>query len=248
MNEQAFENILGTDITVITQDEALAAVRKNLDVWRGRYIVACNVHAVVTAHDDATFRAAENGAVMALPDGKPLCLVQRWRGHSQAGHVPITALMEAILSDASLRDTRHYFYGSTAETQRKLIAKIQERYPNIRIVGSEPSVFRPLSEKETNALLDRMHRAVPDFIWIGLGVPRQERLMSEIASRTNALMLGVGGGFDVLSGNVKRAPYWMQRLCLEWLYRLLLEPKRLFKRYCITNTRFIWLLLTEKSR
>lgn len=248
MNERVSVNILGTNVTVTSPDDALAAIRENLDAWRGRYIVACNVHAVVTAHDDAAFRAAENGAVMALPDGKPLCLVQRRRGYGNAGHAPITTLMEAILTDASMRGARHYFYGSTEETQRKLVHKLRERNPEIKIVGSEPSVFRPLTPTETDALLNRMRDAAPDCIWIGLGVPRQELMMAETAAKTHSLMLGVGGGFDVLSGNVKRAPLWMQRMCLEWLYRLMQEPKRLFKRYFITNTRFLWLLLTERSR
>lgn len=248
MDEQARVSILGTNVTVTDLSDALTCIYRELDALRGEYIVACNVHAVVTAHDDEAFRAAENGAIIALPDGKPLCLVQRRRGFPSAGHVPITTLMEAILDSSVSRGYRHYFYGSTMETQRLLVERLMRLYPGLSIVGSEPSVFRPLSAEETDALLTRMNDAKPDFIWIGLGVPRQELFMSAARTRTQALMLGVGGGFDVLAGNVRRAPRWMQKACLEWLYRLLQEPKRLFKRYFVTNTRFIWLLLKERGK
>lgn len=237
--------ILGVHIAVIDPPRALEAVTRHCADWRGQYITACNVHTTVTAHDDPTLRAAENGAVLALPDGKPLTLVQRARGCRDAGHVPITALLEAVLAVSAECGYRHYFYGSTAQTQALLKNRIAAEYPGVAIVGGEPSVFRPLSEAENDALVDRVNAAQPDFLWVGLGAPRQELWMAQNAGRINALMLGVGGGFDVLAGNVKRAPGWMQKLCLEWLFRLLQEPKRLFKRYVVTNTRFLYLLMKE---
>ncbi len=248
MGTLPFVNILGTNVTVTDPASALALVERNHTKWRGRYIVACNVHAVVTALDNAAFCAAENEAVLALPDGKPLTIVQRRNGHPDAGHVPITALMESILSVSPSRGYRHYFYGSTEETQALLQERLQQRYPGIQIVGSKPSVFRPLTTEEKESLYADINAAAPDFLWVGLGVPRQELFMSEAAERVHALMLGVGGGFDVLCGNVQRAPVWMQRMCLEWLYRLLQEPKRLFRRYFITNTRFLWLLVKERRK
>ena len=248
MRECACVNILGTNVAVTDAWEAFAAVTRNLDAWRGRYIVACNVHAVITAYDDASFRAAENGAVMALPDGRPLCLVQRRRGYGSAGHVPITTLMEAVLAVSAQKGYRHFFYGSTQKTQTQLCEALREKYPGIAIVGSEPSVFRPLTPEETRTLYARINAAKPDFVWIGLGVPRQELFMAAAETQIDGLMLGVGGAFDVLAGNVKRAPVWMQRACLEWLYRLLQEPRRLFKRYFVTNTRFLWLLAKEHEK
>lgn len=248
MAKRPFVDILGTNVSVVNPEEALASVEQWYNEWRGQYIVACNVHAIVTAHDDAVFRAAENGAVMALPDGKPLSIVQRRRGFPDAGHVPITALMEAVLAVSAEKGYRHYFYGSTQATQDCLQKQLMLRYPGIAIAGSEPSVFRPLAAEEADTLYARINAAEPDFVWIGLGVPRQELFMAGAQSRVHALMLGVGGGFDVLSGNVRRAPVWMQKACLEWLYRLLQEPKRLFRRYVVTNTRFLWLLCKERRK
>lgn len=240
-------SILGVRISVVDPARALAAVTKNLDAWRGEYVTACNVHATVSAHDDAAFCAAENGAVLALPDGKPLTIVQRRRGVPNAGHVPITTLMESVLADSAAHGWRHYFYGSTEHTQELLKEKLRQAYPGITIVGSEPSVFRALSAAENDALVARINAARPDFVWVGLGVPRQELWMADNRGRIQALMLGVGGGFDVLAGNVLRAPKWMQTLCLEWLFRLLQEPKRLFRRYFVTNTRFLYLLTKEPN-
>ena len=239
-------DILGVNVSVTDPARALDSVTHNLDAWRGRYVTACNVHAVVTAVDDAAFCAAENGAVLALPDGKPLTIVQRRRGKTDAGHVPITALMEAVLKESNAHGWRHYFYGSTEKTQALLRERLARDYPGATVAGCEPSVFRPLTDGESEALIARINAAKPDFLWVGLGLPRQELFMAQNRGTVNALMLGVGGGFDVLAGNVKRAPTWMQRSCLEWLYRLLQEPKRLFRRYLVTNTRFLYLLAKEK--
>ncbi len=238
--------VLGVQVSVTDMDSVLAAIAANLEVWRGQYVTACNVHATVTAQDDPALMAAENGAVLTLPDGKPLTLAQRKRGFAQAGHVPITELMERILMESGDHGWRHYFYGSTQKTQDQLMEKLHESYPGAVVAGSEPSVFRPLTEQENQELVARINATKADFVWVGLGAPRQELFMASNQGAINALMLGVGGGFDVLSGNVKRAPAWMQKLCLEWLFRLLQEPKRLFKRYVVTNTRFLYLLSRER--
>ncbi len=238
--------ILGVNVSVTDPARALAAIEEHLDAWRGRYITACNVHTTVTAHDDPALCAAENGAVLTLPDGKPLTLVQRKRGHAGAGHVPVTALMERVLAESAAHGYRHYFYGSTERTQALLRERLNRDYPGVIVAGSEPSVFRPLTREENGALVDRINAAAPDFVWVGLGAPRQELWMAQNAGAVNALMLGVGGGFDVLAGNMKRAPRWMQTLCLEWLFRMLQEPKRLFHRYLLTNTRFLYLLGRER--
>lgn len=244
---QEHADILGVTIAVTDPARALSAIKAHWNDWRGQYITACNVHATVTAHDDPAFRAAENGAVMALPDGKPLTIVQRRRGHASAGHVPITGLMEAVLAASAERGWRHFFYGSTEQTQALLKSRIAVDYPGVAIVGGEASVFRPLSDAENDALVARINAARPDFVWVGLGVPRQELFMAQNRGRVNALMFGVGGGFDVLAGNVRRAPRWMQRCCLEWLFRLVQEPRRLLKRYFVTNTRFLYLLCKERA-
>ena len=241
-------NILGVNVTVTDLPGALSAVEAEKAALNGRYICVCNVHTTVMAHDDPAMLAAENGAALVLPDGGPLSVVQRRRGYVNAARVTGPDFMEAVLARSGKTGWRHYFYGSTEQTQRALFAALTERYPGLHIAGGRASAFRPLTEAENQEILDEIDAVRADFVWVGLGAPRQELWMAENAGKTHALMVGVGGAFDVFSGNVKRAPDWMQRCCLEWLFRLLQEPRRLFKRYFVTNTRFLWLLFKERGR
>ena len=140
---------------------------------------------------------------------------------------------------------RHYFYGSTPETLKLLKEKVEEKY-HLAIVGLESPPFRKLTEEEDRKVVERINAARADFVWVGLGAPKQEKWMYEHKGRINGLMIGVGAGFDYFAGNIKRAPMWMQKCSLEWLYRLMQDPKRLFKRYLVTNTKFLW--LTAKGK
>lgn len=241
-------DILGVHYAVTSLPDVLARMEANKDAWRGAYICAGNVHTTVMAHDDPAFARVENGSVLTVPDGKPLVLVQRRMGFPQAGHVPVTTLMDWVFRDGAMAGRRHFFYGSRQETLEKLVPALEKTYPGIVIAGAEPSVFRPMTREENDALVERINAAAPDILWVGLGAPRQENWMAENRGKVQALMVGVGGGFDCFAGNVKRAPEWMQKLCLEWLYRLLQEPRRLFKRYFVTNTRFLWLMAKAGGR
>ena len=150
-------------------------------------------------------------------------------------------LMQEIfeLSDKE-KNYRHYFYGSTPQTLEKLESELKRRYPNLKIAGMYSPPFRKLTQEEDIEVVERINKTKPDFVWIGLGAPKQEIWMAKHQGLVKGLMLGVGAGFDYHAGNRKRAPQWMQRMNLEWLYRLLQDPKRLFKRYMYTNTSFIW--------
>ena len=115
-----------------------------------------------------------------------------------------------------------------------------EKYPEIQIAGMYSPPFRPLTEEEDRAIVERINETKPDFVWVGLGAPKQEKWMAAHQGKIDGLMLGVGAGFDYYAENIKRAPMWMQKHNLEWVYRLVQDPKRLFKRYWSTNTKFIW--------
>lgn len=194
----------------------------------------------MTAHDDPSYRAVQNGAVMALPDGGPLSQYSRRKGFAQAARVTGPDLMKEMLRESAQKHYRHYFYGSTQETLDILREKITRNYPGAVIAGMVSPPFRPLTEEEDAAAVAAINEARPDFVWVGLGAPKQERWMAAHQGRVHALMLGVGAAFDYEAGNIRRAPRWMQRCNLEWLYRLLQDPKRLFKRYFVTNTKFLW--------
>lgn len=232
--------IMGVRIAVTDMETTVRRIEEHLDDWRGEYICVANVHTTVTAHDDPSYRAVQNGAVMALPDGGPLSQYSRRKGFAQAARVTGPDLMKEMLRESAQKHYRHYFYGSTQETLDILREKITRNYPGAVIAGMASPPFRPLTEEEDAAAVAAINEARPDFVWVGLGAPKQERWMAAHQGRVHALMLGVGAAFDYEAGNIRRAPRWMQRYNLEWLYRLLQDPKRLFKRYFVTNTKFLW--------
>ena len=135
---------------------------------------------------------------------------------------------------------RHFFYGSTEETLEKLSANLTKDYPRSTITGMYSPPFRELTEEEDKEIIKMINNSNPDFVWIGLGAPKQEKWMAAHQGKIDGLMVGVGAAFDYYAGNIKRAPQWMQKTNLEWLYRLMQDPKRLFKRYFVTNSKFIW--------
>ena len=148
--------------------------------------------------------------------------------------------MEQIFRISAEKGYRHYFYGSTQQTLDSLFASLQKKYPGIQIAGMYSPPFRPLTAEEDEMVVRQIMASNPDFIWVGLGAPKQEIWMADHKGKVNALMVGVGAGFDYFVGNIQRAPQWMQKCNLEWLYRLIQDPKRLFKRYLHTNPAFIW--------
>lgn len=233
-------DIMGVHIAVTTMEKTVRCLEEHLDDWRGEYICVANVHTTVTAHGDPAYRAVQNGAVLALPDGGPLSQYSRRKGFADAARVTGPDLMQQMLRESADRHYRHYFYGSTPQTLDELRRKIEARYPGAVIAGMESPPFRPLTEEEDALAVERINRTHPDFVWVGLGAPKQERWMAAHQGRVQALMLGVGAAFDYEAGNIRRAPAWMQRCNLEWLYRLLQDPGRLFKRYFVTNTQFLW--------
>lgn len=147
--------------------------------------------------------------------------------------------MEEIFKVSVEKGYWHYFYGSTEETLTLLKEKLEQVYPGIGIAGMYSPPFRAMSAQEDEEVVARINASGADFVWVGLGAPKQENWMADHQGRVNGFMVGVGAGFDYFAGNIERAPEWMQKSNLEWLYRLLQDPKRLFKRYLRTNTKFI---------
>ncbi len=232
--------ILGVDILVTNMEETVETIEREIGELRGQYICVGNVHTTVMAHDDPDYRRVQNSAAFVLPDGKPLSVYSRKHGFPEAQRVTGPDLMLALFA----RDNglRHYFYGSTEETLAALEEKLRERYPGLAIAGMVSPPFRALTGEEDAAEVERINASGADIIWVGLGAPKQELWMYEHRGSVNGVMIGVGAGFDYHAGRIRRAPAWMQRLSLEWLYRLLQDPRRLFRRYLVTNTRYLWLI------
>ncbi len=233
-------NIMGVNIAAINMEWLLDYLEKNISEIKGDYICVSNVHTTVTSFEDAAYCAIQNGGLMAIPDGGPLSTVGQKRGHKNMERTTGPSLMGEIFEISAKKGYRHYFYGSKEETLELLQKKLMEKYPEIQIAGMYSPPFRPLTEEEDKVIIERINETKPDFVWVGLGAPKQEKWMAAHQGKIDGLMLGVGAGFDYYAENIKRAPMWMQKHNLEWVYRLVQDPKRLFKRYWSTNTKFIW--------
>lgn len=232
-------NIMGVNIAAINMNWLLKFTNKYIKDLSGDYMCVSNVHTTVTSYEDAEYRAVQNGGIMAIPDGGPLSSIGRRRGHQKMERTTGPSYMEEIFKISAEKGYRHYFYGSTPETLNKLKETLFHDYPGLKIVGTYSPPFRPTTEDEDHANVERINEVNADFVWIGLGAPKQERWMAAHQGKVKGFMVGVGAGFDYFAGNINRAPKWMQKNNLEWVYRLIQDPKRLFCRYLRTNTKFI---------
>lgn len=233
-------NIMGVNIAAINMEWLVEYLRENLVDIKGDYICVSNVHTTVTAYENPDYLKVQNGGLMAIPDGGPLSTVGQKRGYKNMARTTGPSLMGEIFKISAEKGYRHYFYGSKEETLEILKQKLEEKYSGIQIAGMYSPPFRPLTEDEDKEVVERINETKPDYVWIGLGAPKQEKWMAEHQGKIDGLMLGVGAGFDYYAENIKRAPMWMQKSNLEWVYRLMQDSKRLFKRYLHTNTKFIW--------
>lgn len=246
INEPSRVRVIDVPVSVVTLKSAVQYVADNFGELCGGYVCAANAHTTVMAHEDPKYRRVQLEAALTLPDGKPLAVIGKRRSRMQMEKVTGTHFMQRIFTDPGFAGKKHYFYGTREADLAGMIPAIQKDYPALQICGWEPSVFRELSDPEVDALAERIRAAEADFVWVALGAPRQEHLMYRLRGKTGAVMTGVGGAFHILAGTVGDAPVWMQNAGLEWFYRLCKEPKRLFKRYLVTNTKFIVYHLMSK--
>lgn len=233
-------NIMGVNVAAIDMNWLVEFTNRYIKELSGDYMCVSNVHTTVTAFEDEEYCSILNGGIMAIPDGGPLSSEGRRRGYKDMKRTAGPSYMEEIFDISVEKEYTHFFYGSTEETLRKIKSYLENKYEGIKIVGMYSPPFEPLNDEEESKIERMINDANADFLWIGLGAPKQERWMSAHQGKLKGFMVGVGAGFDFLAGNIKRAPKWMQDNNLEWLYRLLQDPKRLFKRYFYTNIRFIW--------
>lgn len=233
-------NILGVSVAAINMEWLLNFTKKYVKILSGDYICVSNVHTTVTAYEDPSYREVQNGGILAIPDGGPLSTIGRKRGAKHMRRTTGPNYMGEIFNISKQYGYRHFFYGSTQETLDKMREVLERDYPGIEIAGMYSPPFRPLSDEEDEEIVKNINSLDQDFLWVALGAPKQERWMAAHQGRVKGLMVGVGAGFDYYAGKIKRAPRWMQNNDLEWLYRLIQEPKRLFKRYLVTNSKFIW--------
>lgn len=232
--------IMGVQIAAINMEWLLEFTHKNIALLSGDYCCVSNVHTTVVSWEDKQYCAIQNGAVLAIPDGGPLSSIGRKRGYKKMQRTTGPEYMGEILKASVEKGYRHYFYGSTEKTLKMLYKALMGTYPGLQIAGMYSPPFRKLTKEEDREIIERINKAEPDFVWVGLGAPKQERWMAGHQGKIRGFMVGVGAGFDYFAGNIKRAPEWMQKRNLEWMFRLLQDPRRLFYRYWHTNIKFLW--------
>jgi N-acetylglucosaminyldiphosphoundecaprenol N-acetyl-beta-D-mannosaminyltransferase len=210
-----------------------------------QYIAVTGMHGISEAQEDSHFRDILQSAGLVIPDGMPLVWLGRFQGHrAMIRRTPGSEVMEEFCR-ATGSKYRHFFYGGVPGVADLLAKSERERY-GIRIAGTYCPPFRPLTQEEEREVQAMIRDAAPDILWVGLSTPKQEKWMYDHRQTIQVpVMLGVGAAFDMNTGRLKRAPKWMQETGLEWLYRLLMEPRRLWRRYIINGSKFVWAVWKE---
>jgi len=240
-------NVLGVGISLINMRLALDEIDRWIVSGDRRYVSVCTVHTVMECRRDAGLRRIVNRAGMTTPDGMPLVWLSRLAGHRYVSRVYGPDLMLAEMGASVENGHRHFFYGGRAGVADRLAETMRRRFPGVRIVGT---ISPPLASAEalcTDETAAQIDAAQPDIVWVGVSSPKQERWMACMRSRLRApVLIGVGAAFDFHTGSVRQAPRWVQRSGLEWLFRLVQEPGRLWRRYLIDNPWFLIELARQK--
>lgn len=231
--------VIGAPIDVLTWDVALARIFEWGGKRESRYVCICNVHSVVSGRQDEEFARVVREADMATPDGAPVAWMLRRLGFRGQARINGPDLMWKYCAIAEREGASVYFYGSTELTLAMLRAALLRSFPDLKIAGMASPPFRTLTEEEDEAAIRAINETGAGVVFVSLGCPKQEKWMAAHRGRVRAVMIGVGAAFDYHSGQINRAPKWMQGAGLEWLHRLCSEPRRLWKRYLVTNTIFV---------
>ena len=239
--------LLGVPISVLNLETAVSAVRFLVDERRrrlqGTYICVRDVNGIVECQRDSALKDIHKRAALVTPDGMPVVWWGRLTGHADVNRVAGSDLMMEICRRSVEFGFRHFFFGGEEGVAEDLARKLGARFPGLSVVGTWTPPFRSLTVEERAQVIEAINRSGADIVWVGLGAPKQERFMADIAPElTGAVLVGVGAAYDFLSGRKPRAPRWLQRSGLEWLFRLATEPRRLWRRYLVNNSVFLWLL------
>ena len=231
--------VLGMRVDATSYEDASRRVASWGRDGRSAYVCVATVHMVMEAFDSPAFRQTVNGADLVTPDGRPLVWALRGLGVKDATQVRGTDLVTHVVERAARDGIPIGLYGGTPELLEKFVRILRRRYPGVRVVCRIAPPFRPLTPEEDESVTREILSSGARILFVGIGCPKQERWMEAHRGRIPAVMLGVGAAFDFHTGRVRQAPGWMQVAGLEWLFRLLMDPRRLWKRYARHNPRFI---------
>jgi N-acetylglucosaminyldiphosphoundecaprenol N-acetyl-beta-D-mannosaminyltransferase len=242
--------ILGIPIAMLDYERAMSIMDQMVEEKHRGWVCAAAVHSVMVAQDDPLMKQALSDAVITVPDGMPIV----WAANTLGEHLPNRVygpeLMRRHCNRSVERDHRVWLYGGRDQGALvQLALNLRRKHPGIRIVGGYSPPFRSLTSEEDEAIADQINAAKPDVLWVGIGVPKQEKWMVRMRERLDVpVMCAVGAAFDFHAGRVSQAPRWMQERGLEWTYRIAQEPRRLLPRYLYTNPRFTLELTRQYAR
>jgi len=245
-SEEQRVNILGVGVSALSMDSALQKSEDLLDAGGSGYVCVTGVHGIMEAQSDEEFRKILNHSFLTTPDGMPTVWLGHLKGFKSMTRVYGPDYMANMCQRSVDRGYRHFLYGGKEGVAEELRDELTRRFPGLQIVGTYTPPFRPLNSGEEELLRLQLEEVKADILWCGLSTPKQERFMAAYMGRLPVkMMVGVGAAFDLLSGNLDEAPNWMKRCGLQWLYRLIKEPRRLWRRYLTNNPRFTWLTILQ---
>jgi N-acetylglucosaminyldiphosphoundecaprenol N-acetyl-beta-D-mannosaminyltransferase len=242
------QRVLGMRVDPEGPEEAVARAMEWATERRSRVICAANVHMVMEAWDDRVFQATLAQADLVVADGQPVWLACRLLGSADARHLRGQDLMLRLCAAAERQDVPIALLGSTEEVLGKVHAALMALFPALRVAHSVSPPFRILVPQEEQRLVAELNSSGARVLFVALGCPKQERWMLSHKGQVDCVMVGVGAAFDMLAGELRVAPTWMQRAGLEWIFRLAVEPRRLWRRYAQHNFRFVVLLGRDLAR
>lgn len=240
--------VLGSRYSAVNFDDVAGRVLELAKSGSSGYVCVANVHTTMTGYFDPDYRRITNESTFSVPDGQPIRWAMRLLGARDQERVRGPSLMKALCDRGRGAGLKHYLYGASPATLETLAAALRAHYPGIMIVGMESPPFRPLTAEETKDAVARINASGAEILWVGLGAPKQEVWMWQQRESVRPLMIGIGAAFDLLAGRIPEAPVWVQSLGMEWFYRLLREPRRLWRRYVFNNPAFVVLFAWQLLR
>jgi N-acetylglucosaminyldiphosphoundecaprenol N-acetyl-beta-D-mannosaminyltransferase len=239
-------NILGVRIHATNMDRALAWTESAVASGQKGYVCVTGVQGIMEAQSDSNLKGIINRAVLTIPDGRPTVWVGWLRGLFAMRQVTGPDMMLRIFAMSAEKGYTHFFYGGNIGIADQLKDSLIERFPGVKVLGTYTPPFRPLNSQEEAELTKTVSELKPDFFWVGLSTPKQERFMDQYVDKLDTkLMFGVGAAFDIHTGRIKDAPYWMKFAGVQWMHRIYQDPSRLWRRYVVNNPRFVYHLIRE---
>lgn len=243
--ESKTSNVIGFSVTALPFAAQIKLILEWASSHTSKVVCVANVHMLIEAYWYPEFSSVLKSADLVTPDGMPLVWMMKLMGMREQNRVAGMDILLSLCQLAPARNISVFFLGSEATILEKMKMKLEQQFPDLQIAGMDPLPFRPLTREENAAIIQKIHASGAGLVLLSLGCPKQEYWMHQHKGKIQAVMIGLGGVFPVVAGVHKRAPLWMRNVGLEWCYRLIQEPRRLWIRYLRTSPSFIWLALRQ---